>query len=115
MTDLSTEERGEGSTVYRGTVPAGKLASKSAVKNRKNIRVLPFGYAAPGEAADPSNPIQVSVVVARDGVIRTLTAGWGSPASRWIYEIDYRDLGTTPAPAPPANARPLREVVRSTG
>jgi hypothetical protein len=39
---------------------------------------------------------------------------WGTGASAWTYTVTYRHLGATPAPVAPANARPLRDRLRTT-
>jgi hypothetical protein len=70
--------------------------------------VLPFGFVAHDEAADPTSLLAVAVTVGRDGLVRTIDVSWGT----WTYRVDYRGLGTTPAPVAPADARPLRQARR---
>ena len=43
-----------------------------------------------------------------DGIIRELAVTWGAGATAWTYRLAYRDLGETPDPVAPADARPLR-------
>ena len=74
--------------------------------------MLPFGFAAHDEAADPAAPLDVALTVGPDGIVRQLTVTWGAGASPWSYSVDYSDLGTTPALAAPADARPLRATLR---
>jgi hypothetical protein len=59
------------------------------------------------EAADPRALLDVAVTVGADGVVREIAVAWGT----WRYAVAYRDLGRTPAPAAPANPKPLRERI----
>ena len=102
ITGLTTEAGADGATVYRGQVPAGLIAREQGFKEGQTIRVLPFGYVAHDQAADPTNPLDVAVTVA-DGVVRELAVSWGT----WTYTVGYRRLGSTPAPEAPRNARSL--------
>lgn len=112
MTRLTTRHLRDGSTVYSGTVAAGLIASQSGFKEEQAIRVLPFGFVAHDEAANPTNPLQASVTVGADGVVRQITVTWGTGASAWNYTVAYSRLGTTPALVAPRNAPPLRDVLR---
>jgi hypothetical protein len=56
MTGLTTRQLGDGSTVYSGAVAAGLIARKLGFKEGRSIRVLPFGFVAHDEAADPAAP-----------------------------------------------------------
>jgi hypothetical protein len=47
------------------------------------------------------------VTVGRDGIVRAIALTWGTSASAWTYEVAYTDLGATPAPVAPTNARSL--------
>jgi hypothetical protein len=47
------------------------------------------------------------MTVGDDGIVRQLAVAWGAGTSAWAYTVTYRDLGSTPAPAAPANARPF--------
>ena len=107
ITGLSTRGLDDGSTVYTGKVAAGLIARESAVTGGESIRVLPFGYVAHDEAADPGAPLDVAVTVAEDGVVRKIAVTWGT----WSYTVAYSALGETPAPVAPADARPLRRSV----
>ena len=111
MTGLTTRRLRDGSTVYSGTVAAGLIARKTGFKEGHAIRVLPFGFVAHDEAADPASPLQVSVTVGADGIFRQITVTWGTSAA-WNYTVAYSRLGTTPALVAPKNARPLKEVLR---
>ena len=113
MTGPTTRRLQDGSTVYRGAVAAGQIARESAVKEGRPIRVLPFGFVAHDEAADPAAPLDVALTVGPDGIVRQLTVTWGAGASSWSYSATYSDLGTTPALVAPTNARPLREKLRA--
>jgi hypothetical protein len=113
MTGLTTRRLGDGSTVYSGTVAAGRIARESSFKEGRSIRVLPFGFAAHDEAANPAAPLDVALTVGTDGTVRELTVTWGTSASPWSYAVTYSGLGATPAPVAPANARPLRDRLRS--
>jgi hypothetical protein len=115
MRDLTTRRLGDGATVYSGHVAAGLIARETGFKEGRAIRVLPFGYVAHDEAADPAAVLRAEVTVDAQGVIRQLTVGWGGGASSWTYQVDYARLGSTPAPVAPANARPLREQLRHGG
>jgi hypothetical protein len=104
MTGLTTSELEDGSILYRGRVAAGEIAREAAFKEGESIRVLPFGNVAHGEASDPANALDTSITVGPDGIIRELRVTWEA----WTYTVAYSDLGATPAPQPPKNARPLR-------
>ena len=103
---------GDGSTVYSGAVAAGLIARESGVKEGRSIRVLPFGFVAHDEAADPAAPLAVALTVGTDGIVRELAVTWGASASPWSYSVTYSGLGATQALVAPANARPLRDTVR---
>ena len=60
MTDLTTSQAEDGSTIYNGKVPAGSVARESGVKKGESIRVLPFGNVAHDEAANPENLIDTA-------------------------------------------------------
>jgi hypothetical protein len=107
MSGLTTTELDDGSSVYSGTVEAGLFARESGFKGGQPIRVLPFGYVAQDEAADPASPLDVAVTVAADGIVREIAVTWGTSASAWTYTVAYSRLGDTPAPVAPANARDL--------
>jgi hypothetical protein len=107
MAGLTTRQLEDDSTAYSGTVPAGLIARESGFKEGQAIRVLPFGYVAHGEAADPSSPLDAVVTVGVDGIVRKIAVSWGSGNSAWTYTIDYSTLGATAAPTAPPNARPL--------
>jgi hypothetical protein len=107
MTAVTTRQLDDGSTVYSGTVAAGLIARETGFKEGEAIRVLPFGYVAHDEAADPSAPLDVAVTVGVDGVVREIAVTWGSTASAWRYTVTYSALGATPAPVAPVNARSL--------
>lgn len=107
---LKTTRLPDGSTIYSGTVAAGAIARKSGFKEGQRIRVLPFGYVAHGEAADPAALLDAAVTVGPDGAVRELSVAW-EPA--WRYTVTYRNLGATAALEAPADARPLRERLRS--
>jgi hypothetical protein len=109
MTGLTTRQLDDGSTVYSGAVAAGLIARESGFKEGQSIRVLPFGYVAHDEAADPAAPLHAAVTVSPGGIVREITVTWGTSASAWTYTVAYSRLGATPAPVAPANARPLRD------
>lgn len=112
MTGLTTRQLGDGSTVYRGAVAAGLIARESGFKEGRSIRVLPFGFVAHDEAADPAAPLAVALTVGADGIVRELAVTWGRSASPWSYSVTYSGLGATQALVAPTNARPLRDTVR---
>jgi hypothetical protein len=103
MTGPTTRTLDDGSTVYTGAVAAGLVARESAFKEGQAIRVLPFGYAAHDQAANPANRLQTSVTVGPEGVVREIAVTWGA----WTYTVTYSRLGETAAPKAPANARDL--------
>lgn len=109
MRGLTSDRREDGSTVYRGLVAAGMIARETGFKEGRAIRVLPFGFVAHDEAADPRAPLDVAVTVDAGGVVDEIAVRWGG-ASRWAYTVSYDRLGSTPAPAAPANARSLVEL-----
>jgi hypothetical protein len=102
---LVTTNPTDGSTVYRGTVPADQIARRTGFKEGHAIRVLPFGYVAHDQAANPASPLDTAVTVGGDGVIRKIAVTWGT----WTYAVTYSDLGSTPALVAPANAQSLRD------
>jgi hypothetical protein len=103
ITGLTTRRLGDGSTVYSGAVAAGLIARETGFKEGQSIRVLPFGFVAHDEAADPAAPLDAAVTVGADGVVRKIVLTWGT----WTYTVSYSRLGATAAPDAPANARPL--------
>ena len=109
MTGLTTRQLEDGSTVYRGLVAARLIARETGFKEGQPIRVLPFGYVAHDEAADPAAPLDVAVTVGPDGIVRKLVVTWGSSPSAWTYAVTYSGLGSTAAPVAPAHARNLLE------
>jgi hypothetical protein len=112
MTGLTTRQLDDGATVYSGAVAAGLIAREAGFKEGQSIRVLPFGYVAHDEAANPAAPLQAAVTVGADGIVREIAVTWGAGASQWVYRVSYSALGTTPAPTAPANPEPLRRVLR---
>jgi hypothetical protein len=108
MSSLSRSERDDGSVVYSGTVAAGLLARETGFKEGQHIRVLPFGYVAHDEAADPDSQLQTTVTTGADGVVREIAVRWGT----WDYTMTYSDLGTTPAPVAPEDATSLEAMRR---
>jgi hypothetical protein len=111
MTELTTRRLDDGSTVYSGIVAAGLIAREEGFKEGGPIRVLPFGYVAHGDAADPAAPLVAALNVGVDGIVREITVTWGAGASAWTYTVTYSNLGATPPPAAPANARPFARRV----
>jgi hypothetical protein len=103
MTGLETRTLGNGSTVYSGALPAGLIARESGYKEGQALRVLPFGYVAHDEAANPADPLRTAVTVGPEGVVREIAVTWGT----WTYTVTYSRLGETAAPKAPANARDL--------
>jgi hypothetical protein len=69
MTGLTTSRGADGSTVY-GTAASGLIARESGFKEGQAIRVLPFGYVAHDEAADPNAPLDVAATVDPHGLVR---------------------------------------------
>jgi hypothetical protein len=112
MTGPTTRQLDDGSTVYSGSVAAGLIARETGFKEGQSIRVFPFGYIAHDEAADPAAPLHTEVTVGTDGIVREIAVTWGVGASQWAYRVTYSALGATPAPTAPANAKPLRRVLR---
>jgi hypothetical protein len=104
MTGQTTQHLADGTTVYSGTVPAGAIARTQGYKEGQSIRVLPFGYVAHDEAADPAAPLAVRLTVGADGIIRLISVHWGNTSSAWDYTVAYGGLGHTPAPVAPENA-----------
>ncbi len=102
----------DGSTVYSATTRADVVARETGFKEGRSIRVLPFGFAANGDAARAGAPVQVAVTVGADGIVRRVSLAWGDAAGPWTYTADYSDLGATPAPTAPADAKSLRELRR---
>jgi hypothetical protein len=108
MTASTPSRREDGSTVYSGAVAAGLIARETGFKEGQAIRVLPFGYVAHDEAADPAAPLDTAVTVGADGIVREIAVTWGGG---WAYTVAYRGLGSTAAPVAPTNPRPLRRRI----
>jgi hypothetical protein len=106
MTGLTTTHLDDGSTVYRGSVLAGQIARETGFKEGEHLRVLPFGYVAHDEAADPAALLDTAITVGEDGLIRELAVTWGT----WVYTVSYSDLGTTAAVVAPKNAKSLLKM-----
>jgi hypothetical protein len=102
-----TTSPNDGSTVYRGTVAAELIARESGFKGGQAIRVLPFGYVAHDEAADPAALLDTAVTVGVDGIVRKIEVTWGTRVSAWTYTVTYTRLGATSAPTAPKSARPF--------
>jgi hypothetical protein len=107
VSELTTRRLDDGSTAYSGTVAAGLIARESGFKEGQPIRVLPFGYVAHDEAANPAAPLDAVVTVAADGIVREIAMTWGTSASAWTYTVTYSKLGATSAAVAPKNARPF--------
>jgi hypothetical protein len=107
MRGLTSRSLADGSTVYTGLVAARVIARETGFKGDRPIRVLPFGYVAHDEAADPDAVLRASVTVGADGIVRELAVAWGSGASTWTYAVSYSKLGATPPLVAPANAKPF--------
>jgi hypothetical protein len=101
---VRTASHADGSTVYRGQVAAGQIATEAGFKGDRAIRVFPFGYVAHDAAADPASLLDTAVKVGSDGVIRQIAVTWGT----WTYTVSYSALGSTPDLVAPADATPLR-------
>jgi hypothetical protein len=107
MRGLTRTSLDDGSAGYRGTVAAGVVAPATGFKEGRELRVLPFGYVAHDEAANPNSQLDLAVTVGPEGIVREIRVTWGTPASSWAYEVTYSGLGTTPALVAPPNARDL--------
>jgi hypothetical protein len=105
---LTTAKQRDGSTLYSGTVPAGRIATRAGFKEGQPIRVFPFGYVAHDAAADPASRLHTTVTVGAEGVIREIAVTWGT----WTYTVTYSGLGSTPPLVAPANAKSLRKLRR---
>jgi hypothetical protein len=108
MSDLSRSELDDGSVEYTGQVAAGLIARETGFKEGQHIRVLPFGYVAHDEAADPDNQLDTTVTTGAEGVVREIAVHWGT----WHYTVSYSELGSTPAPEAPKNAKSLEDMRR---
>jgi hypothetical protein len=106
MSNLSRSESDDGSAVYTGTIAAALLARETGFKEGQHIRVLPFGYVAHDDAADPDSQLRTTVTTGANGVVREIAVRWAS----WSYTATYSGLGTTPAPVAPANAKSLEDL-----
>jgi hypothetical protein len=112
MASTATQRFEDGGAVYSGRVAAGLIAREEGFKEGQAIRVLPFGYVAHGEAANPSAPLDVAVTLGPEGVVQKLAVTWGSGQSAWSYTVTYSKLGATPAPTAPKNAVSLLDSRR---
>jgi hypothetical protein len=108
MTDVQTQTGPDGSVTYSGTVAAGLVATEEGDKDGEHLRVLPYGYVAHDDAANPSARLDVSLTVGSDGLIHNITATWGG-GSAWKYTVTFTDLGTAPPIEAPANAQSLED------
>jgi hypothetical protein len=133
---LTTTNQLDGSTVYRGNVPAGQIARQTGFKEGQAIRVFPFGYVAHDAAADPRSLLDTAVTAGPDGVIREIAVTWGNldlhrhlqrprldtgtcrtrereVAPRAARDDDAHALGASqarPGPAEPGRLNPARSV-----
>ena len=106
MTGPTVRVLGDGNTVYSGKVVSWLVATETGVKDGEALRVLPFGYVANDEAADPDAQLDVAVTVGENDVVHEIAVAWG----QWTYTVTYSGLGATAAPKAPVNARPLSEL-----
>jgi hypothetical protein len=106
MTGLTATRSDQGSTIYTGRVAAGVLARETGFKEGAVIRVLPYGFVAHDDAADPASLIPITITVGPGDTIAEIAAEWGG-ASAWTYRLSFRDLGSTPSPSVPDNVKPL--------
>jgi hypothetical protein len=100
ISGLTARPLADGSAVYSGTVPARAIARETGFKEGQQTRVLPFGYVAHDEAADPTALLRAEITVGQDAIVRGLAVSWGT----WRYTVSYSRLGATPAPVAPADA-----------
>ena len=107
MRGLTTSRLADGSTVYRGSVPAGLVARETGFKEGQALRVLPFGYVANGAAADPTAALDATLTIGGNGIVRELAVRWEG----WTYAVTYSDLGATTVSVP-RDARPFDRKVR---
>lgn len=84
-------------------MPAGLVARETGFNGGQAIRILPFGYPAHDEAADPAALLDAAVTVDADGIVREIAVSWRT----WRYTVAYRGLGATAAPVAPADAHGL--------
>ena len=103
ISSLAARALADGSTLYSGEVAARAIARETSFKEGQEIRVLPFGYVARDEAANPAALLRAELTVGPDGIVRELAVSWGT----WRYVVSYSGLGTTAAPVAPAEARPF--------
>jgi hypothetical protein len=108
-TGLTVRELGDGTTVYSGKVASRLIATEAGLKDGEALRVLPFGYVANDEAADPDAQLDIAVTVGENDVVRKVAVAWGGD-SAWTYTVTYSGLSATVAPKAPENARPLSEL-----
>jgi hypothetical protein len=113
MTDVSTETGADGSVTYSGSVAAGLVALEEGFKEGQTIRVLPYGYVAHDEAANPATPLAVRLTVGPDHLIHNITATWGG-GSAWTYTVTFTELGTAPPVVAPTDVRSIDEIRRAT-
>jgi hypothetical protein len=112
ISGLTARTLADGSALYAGSVPARAIARETGFKEGQHLRVLPFGYVAHDEAADPTALLRAEITVGQDGIVREIVVSWGT----WRYAVSYSGLGATPAPLAPADAHPLkRHVPRADG
>ena len=104
MTDLTTSQAEDGSTIYHGKVPAG-LGPRDRGEGRRIDPGAPFGNVAHDDAANPETLIDISISVTADGTIGEIHATWGSESS-WSYRLIYSDLGSTAPLEKPTNVAP---------
>ena len=91
MSGLTTRTLADGSTQYAGSVPAEVFGSQSESKVGQTIRVLPFGFVVHDDAANPAAPLDTSVTVGPDGIVREIVVDWDT----WVFDVTYSDFGAT--------------------
>ncbi|MEZ5126418.1 MAG: hypothetical protein R2826_09245 [Thermoleophilia bacterium] len=106
MQGVTTASGDDGATVYRGTVAAGVLAARHELRDGRSELVFPFGFIPEDDAPKADAPLDVTLTVGDDGLVRELTASWGAGESAWSYSIAYSDLGSTAPVAAPASTLP---------
>jgi hypothetical protein len=79
------------------------IARERGFKEGQPVRLLPFGYVAYDQAANPASRLETQLTVGADGIIRQISVRWGTMGSAWTYTVAYSSLGHTPAPVAPPN------------
>jgi len=113
MTGLTTTHLDDGSTVYRGTVAAGVIADETGFNEGQTIRCFRSASSPTTRRPIRPRPSTRPSRSARTASSATSPSRGERGPTAWACMVAYRDLGSTPSPTAPPDARPLRDRARA--